>query len=41
VNAVCADGHVAFVPDTVDPFALAYLISIDDGNPVSISEHTY
>ena len=41
VNAVCADGHVAFVPNTVDMFALAYLVSIDDGNAVSISEHTY
>ncbi len=41
VNSVFADGHVAFVPNTVDPFALAYIISIDDGNIVSVSENTY
>jgi prepilin-type processing-associated H-X9-DG protein len=41
VNAVCADGHVAFVPNTVDPFALAYLVSVDDGEAVSITDHTY
>jgi|CXWL01.1.fsa_nt_gi prepilin-type N-terminal cleavage/methylation domain-containing protein/prepilin-type processing-associated H-X9-DG protein len=41
VNAVCADGHVAFIPNTVDMFALAYLIAIDDGNAVSISANTY
>ncbi len=41
VNSVCADGHVAFIPNTVDIFALAYIVSIDDGNAVSISDHTY
>lgn len=40
VNSVFADGHVAFVPNTIDSIAMAYIISIDDGNPVSISDHT-
>ncbi|MCB9938712.1 MAG: DUF1559 domain-containing protein, partial [Planctomycetaceae bacterium] len=41
VNSVFADGHVAFVPNTVDMFALAYLVSIDDGTPISVSDHTH
>ncbi|MBC8352508.1 MAG: DUF1559 domain-containing protein [Planctomycetes bacterium] len=41
VNSVFADGHVALVPNNVDAIALAYIVSIDDGNAVSISEHTY
>lgn len=40
VNSVFADGHVGFLPNSIDAFALAYLVSIDDGNPVSVSEHT-
>jgi hypothetical protein len=31
VNAVYADGHIAFLPDTIDRLTMAYLISIDDG----------
>lgn len=31
VNAVYADGHIAFLSDTIDRLTMAYLISIDDG----------
>ena len=30
------DGHVAFVPNTIDEFAMAYLVSINDGQPVQL-----
>ena len=35
VLACYADGHVAFLPDSVDRLTMAYLISIDDGNAAS------
>lgn len=31
VNAAFADGHVAFLPNAVDEYALNYMITIDDG----------
>ena len=34
VNAVYADGHVGFLPDNVDEFTMAYLVSIHDGKVV-------
>ena len=40
VNVVFADGHVGFLPDTVDVLAMAYLISIHDGQPVAVGDHT-
>lgn len=40
VNVVFADGHVGFLPDTVDVLAMAYLISIHDGQPVAVADHT-
>jgi prepilin-type N-terminal cleavage/methylation domain-containing protein/prepilin-type processing-associated H-X9-DG protein len=39
VNTVFADGHVGFLPDTVDTMVMAYLISIHDGHPVSVADH--
>ena len=35
VNVVYADNHVAFLPNTVDPTMMAYLVSIEDGQAVS------
>ena len=31
VNVAFVDGHIGFLPDTVDEFAMAYLISVNDG----------
>ena len=39
VNVVVADGHIGFLPNSVDQVAMAHLISINDGVPTSISEH--
>jgi hypothetical protein len=36
---VVADGHIGFLPNSVDQVAMAHLISINDSVPVSISEH--
>jgi len=41
VNTVFADGHVAFVANSVDVFAMSYMVSVNDGQPVSVSDHTY
>lgn len=34
VNVVFLDGHVDFIPDAIDPRAMAYLISINDGQVI-------
>ena len=31
VNAAFVDGHVVFLPDSVDEFAMAYAVSVNDG----------
>jgi prepilin-type N-terminal cleavage/methylation domain-containing protein/prepilin-type processing-associated H-X9-DG protein len=36
VNVALVDGHVAFLTDQVSDVALAYLVSIDDGQPVQL-----
>jgi prepilin-type N-terminal cleavage/methylation domain-containing protein/prepilin-type processing-associated H-X9-DG protein len=39
VNVVFVDGHTGFLPNAVDEMAMAYLISIHDGHPVSVDQH--
>jgi prepilin-type N-terminal cleavage/methylation domain-containing protein len=34
-----ADGHLGWINDEIDPLAMAYLISINDHQPVSPAEH--
>jgi prepilin-type N-terminal cleavage/methylation domain-containing protein/prepilin-type processing-associated H-X9-DG protein len=36
VNVVFVDGHLSFVTDQVDQFAMAYLISVEDGQAVQL-----
>ena len=36
VNAVFIDGHVGFLPNTIDKLTMAYLISIEDRQPVEL-----
>ena len=31
------DGHVGFLPNEVNEFAMAYLVSVDDGHPVDLT----
>ena len=31
MNAAFLDGHVSFLPDNIDEFAMAYMVSISDG----------
>ncbi len=38
VNAAAIDGHVGFIMDEVDPFVMACIVSIRDGQPVQISD---
>lgn len=38
VNVVFIDGHVGFLKDEVDEITMAYLISINDGHPINISD---
>jgi prepilin-type processing-associated H-X9-DG protein len=35
VNTVYVDGHVGFLPDNIDEYVMAYLISIADGQVVN------
>jgi prepilin-type N-terminal cleavage/methylation domain-containing protein/prepilin-type processing-associated H-X9-DG protein len=35
VNVIYADNHIAFLPNVVDQTTMAYLVSIEDGQPVS------
>jgi prepilin-type processing-associated H-X9-DG protein len=37
VNVVFSDGHVGFLPDTIDEFTMAYLVSSTDGQRVDTS----
>jgi prepilin-type N-terminal cleavage/methylation domain-containing protein/prepilin-type processing-associated H-X9-DG protein len=39
VNVCFMDSHVAFLPDEVDEYALAYLVSINDRQLVDIAKH--
>jgi len=39
VNVVFVDGHIGFLADTVDEFAMAYMVSIDDGQAVDTKTH--
>ena len=41
VNAVFLDGHVGFLPNGVDEFAMAYLIYVRDGQALDPSSHTF
>jgi prepilin-type processing-associated H-X9-DG protein len=36
VNVVYADGHIAYLPDTVDSLTMAYLVCIDDEQVVQL-----
>jgi prepilin-type N-terminal cleavage/methylation domain-containing protein/prepilin-type processing-associated H-X9-DG protein len=36
VNAVFIDGHVGFLPNTIDKLTMAYMISIEDRQPVQL-----
>jgi prepilin-type N-terminal cleavage/methylation domain-containing protein/prepilin-type processing-associated H-X9-DG protein len=38
VNVVFLDGHIGFLPDTIDELTMAYLISNNDGQTVDISK---
>jgi prepilin-type N-terminal cleavage/methylation domain-containing protein/prepilin-type processing-associated H-X9-DG protein len=38
VNVVFLDGHVGFLPDTIDEFTMAYLVSATDGQHVDMSQ---
>lgn len=33
VVSAAMDGHVRFLPDEIDPYVLAFLVSVNDGNP--------
>ena len=37
VNVVFSDGHVGFLPDTIDEMTMAYLISSNDGQTLDLS----
>ena len=41
VNVTFLDGHVAFLIDDVDELAMAYLVCINDEQPVSASKYSY
>ena len=41
VNVVFLDGHVAFLTNDVDELAMAYMVCINDEQPISASNHTY
>jgi prepilin-type N-terminal cleavage/methylation domain-containing protein/prepilin-type processing-associated H-X9-DG protein len=40
VNAVAMDGHVRFLPNDIDPLAMAYLVSINDQQVAVASQTT-
>jgi prepilin-type processing-associated H-X9-DG protein len=40
VNVVFADGHTGYLQDNVDEFAMAYMISADEGTSVSVTDYT-
>jgi prepilin-type N-terminal cleavage/methylation domain-containing protein/prepilin-type processing-associated H-X9-DG protein len=40
VNVVFADGHTGFLPNFVDEYSMAYMISADDGQAIQASEYT-
>jgi prepilin-type N-terminal cleavage/methylation domain-containing protein/prepilin-type processing-associated H-X9-DG protein len=39
VTVCFLDGHVGFLTDDVDEFAMAYMVSINDGKHVNVHEH--
>ena len=39
VNAAFVDGHVGFIPDSINEYTLAYLISANDGQVVDASQY--
>jgi prepilin-type N-terminal cleavage/methylation domain-containing protein/prepilin-type processing-associated H-X9-DG protein len=39
VNASFMDNHVAFLPDEINEYAMAYMVSINDGHSVNPSDH--
>jgi prepilin-type N-terminal cleavage/methylation domain-containing protein/prepilin-type processing-associated H-X9-DG protein len=39
VNASFMDNHVAFLPDEINEYAMAYLVSINDGHSVNPGDH--
>jgi prepilin-type N-terminal cleavage/methylation domain-containing protein/prepilin-type processing-associated H-X9-DG protein len=39
VNVCFLDGHVGFLTNDVDEFAMAYMVSINDGRHVNVHEH--
>ena len=41
VNVTFLDGHVAFLSNDVDEIALAYMVCINDEQPVSVGRHTF
>ena len=41
VNIIFADGHTAFLPDPVDEYAMAYMISPYDQQVVEVNQHAY
>jgi prepilin-type N-terminal cleavage/methylation domain-containing protein/prepilin-type processing-associated H-X9-DG protein len=41
VNVAFLDGHVAFLPDGVDQYSMAYMVYIRDNEPVNPGNHTY
>ncbi len=37
VNVAFSDGHIGFLPDTIDEYTMAYLVSATDGQRVDLS----
>ena len=41
VNVTFLDGHVAFLTNDVDEIAMAYMVCINDEQPVNVGRHTF
>ena len=39
VNVVFVDGHVGFLSNDVDEFAMAYMVSTNDSHSIQVSQH--
>jgi prepilin-type N-terminal cleavage/methylation domain-containing protein len=41
VQSVFLDGHVAFIPDSIENVPFSYIISVNDGQAISTSNHVF
>jgi prepilin-type N-terminal cleavage/methylation domain-containing protein/prepilin-type processing-associated H-X9-DG protein len=41
VNIIFADGHIAFLPDTIDEWAMVYMVCPYDKQAVEVSQHVH